>query len=268
MDYVSYVVQKNIHPMKKILVFAPALIFLFSCTDPDKDPAVIKRSAEPLDTIKTTPAPILVRPAAFEAAFINGSRFTTGNVVFITFGIEIGKIRIKSGKLITCDPLHIDEYGVPFTFSNFPTGEFPVQLAIAKLDKEETVAYARILFSNEPVVRWEMALQEGQRPVPFGQDDIQGFSTDTWSGIYIDTATYQAMDRSLLLGENGVVYKEMDRNRRNHFRYAMYNFGEHNFAIFSTGYRDGYYASYIGYDAKGNVCRLLSDFDLFDWRKK
>jgi Protein of unknown function (DUF4241) len=259
---------KKYSPMKKLLALISIITFLYSCTDPDKDPAVIKRSAEPLDTIKSSPAPILVRPAAFEAAFINGSRMTTGSIVFTTFGVEIGKLRITSGKLITCDPLHIDEYGVPFTFSNFPKGEFPVQLAIAKLDKEETVAYARILFSNEPVARWEMALQEGQKPVPFGQDDIQGYSTDTWSGIYIDTAAYQSMDKNLLLGEGGVVYKEMDKKRRNHWRYAMYNIGEHNLALFSTGYRDGYYASYIGFDTRGNVCRLLTDFDIFDWRKK
>lgn len=254
--------------MKKFFIFISITTFLYSCTDPNKDAAVITRSAKPLDTVKTRPAAILVRPVAFEAAFINGTKMKTGNTVFTTFGVDIGKIKIKTGRIITCDPLHIDEYGIPFTFSKFPIGEFPVQLAIGKLENEETVAYARILFSNEPVVRWEMALQEGQKPVPFGQEDIEGYSTDTWSGIYIDTAAYKALDKKVILGQDGAIHKEMEKNRRIQWRYAMYNFGEHNAALFSTGYRDGYYASYIGFDAKGNVCRLLSDFDIFDWRNK
>jgi hypothetical protein len=65
---------------------------------------------------------------------------------------------------------------------------------------------------------------------------------------------------------DGAVYKEMDKHYRNHWRYTIYKFGNHNLAAFSTGEGDGYYATYIGIDAKGETCRLLTDFGLFDWR--
>jgi hypothetical protein len=60
----------------------------------------------------------------------------------------------------------------------------------------------------------------------------------------------------------------MDKHYHNTWRYAMFNFGQHNLVSFTTGMGDGHYATYIGYDANGKICRLLSDFDLFNWRKK
>ncbi|WP_432774035.1 DUF4241 domain-containing protein [Brevibacillus gelatini] len=35
--------------------------------------------------------------------------------------------------------------------------------------------------------------------------------------------------------------------------------------MFSSGWGDGSYASYIGYDADGQIVRLLTDFYLVDW---
>ncbi len=64
------------------------------------------------------------------------------------------------------------------------------------------------------------------------------------------------------------LYKEMDKHYHKNWRYTMYNFGQHNLAAFTTGFGDGRYATYIGFDANGKPCRLLSDFGLFDWRKK
>ena len=253
--------------MKTFIKYSLIAFTFFSCSSGSNDSATTKHPTEPLDTIKTRPASINTRPVVFEAAFINGTTLTTRNTVFTSYGITIGKIKIISGRIISCDPLHIDEYGIPFTY-NFPTGEFPVQLAIARLQDEETVAFARISFSDEPVVRWEMALQEGQKAVPFGQQDIQGYSTDSWSGLFIDTAAYELLNKDLILKENGAVYKEMNKRRHEKWRYCMFNFGSNNAAVFSSGYQDGYFASYIGFDAKRNTCRLITDFDIFEWRKK
>ena len=52
------------------------------------------------------------------------------------------------------------------------------------------------------------------------------------------------------------------------WNYALYNFNGHNIATFSTGLGDGHYATYVGYDEKGNICRLLTDFNLVGWWQK
>ena len=145
--------------MKYILI-----AFLFSaCTGVIKHNDGPPVSAEVLDTIKTSPVKIIATPPLFEAAFVRGTKQTKAEKVFDLYGITIGQLKVGSGRIIACDPLHVEEYGIPFT-QLFPIGEFPVQIAIAKLENEEVAAFARIKFSDEPVVRWEFALKEDKSP--------------------------------------------------------------------------------------------------------
>ena len=60
----------------------------------------------------------------------------------------------------------------------------------------------------------------------------------------------------------------MDNHYRHTWQYILYNFDGHSLASFSTGYGDGTYGTYVGYDEKGNVCRLLTDFGIVDWVTK
>lgn len=254
--------------MKYILLGFTAFT-LFACNTVAKKNAARKISNEVLDTIKTVPVKIVATPVLFETAFIKGTT-QKGNVIPINlYGVTIGKIKIVSGHIIACDPLHSDEYGIPFT-QLFPTGEFPVQLSIAQTGEEDMIAFARINFSEEPVERWELALLEGQKPIPVGDEDIHGYGIDGGIGIFVDEEAKKALDKSNLIDDElyGPLNKEMDKHYHNTWRYSMYNFSIHNLASFTTGMGDGIYATYIGFDANGKVCRLVSDFGLFDWRKK
>jgi hypothetical protein len=47
----------------------------------------------------------------------------------------------------------------------------------------------------------------------------------------------------------------------------IYSFEGYNLATFSTGYGNGCYATFIGFDKKGNICQLLTDFGLIQWWK-
>src|SRR5687768_5397514 len=118
--------------MKYVLI---AFIFLACNNHPGKtdSPEV---STELLDTIKSSPGRITATPVLFETAFINGTTQLVNKHVFSFYGITIGKIKISSGYIIACDPMHIDEYGIPFT-QLFPTGEHDMQLAITKLEGHE-----------------------------------------------------------------------------------------------------------------------------------
>lgn len=46
------------------------------------------------------------------------------------------------------------------------------------------------------------------------------------------------------------------------------NYKDINIVAFSTGFGDGRYSTYVGYDKNGEPCRLLTDFRLVDWLKK
>jgi hypothetical protein len=243
-----------------------AFVF-FSCAQNSNDKAGRKYSTEQLDTIQTAPLVIAAVPALFETAFIKGTKQKIKRSELELYGITIGNLKVVSGRIVACDPLHIEEYGKPYT-QVFPTGDFPVQLSIARWQETESIAFARIKFSNEPVARWAFALQEGQEPMPITGSEMHGFSVDAGVGIFLDEAASKALDKSKVADMDREMFKEMEKHFHNTWRYTMYQFGNHNLAAFSTGVGDGFFGTYIGYDAKGVPCRLLSDFNLFDWRSK
>jgi hypothetical protein len=242
----------------------------FACKNPFTPKNPLKISTEVLDTVKSVPARINATPVLFETAFIKGTT-QKGNTANINlFGVTIGKLKVVSGHIIACDPLHIDEYGKPFT-QLFPTGEFPVQLSIAEVGGEETVAFARINFSDEPVARWEMALLKEQEPLPVGGEKIHGYGVDAGIGIFMDEEGIKVMSPEQLTAvEEGIyrdIRKEMDNHYHNDWKYTMFNFNKLNLAAFTTGVGDGRYATYIGFDTSGKPCRLVTDFKLFNWKE-
>jgi hypothetical protein len=259
----------------KYILLAFSAITVCGCKNFNRNDS-LKISTEALDTIKSMPVRIVATPLLFENAFIKGntekintSDIKADNPNSNLYGVTIGEITIVSGHIIACDPLHTDEYGIAFT-QVFPTGTFPVQLSIAKLDNEEIIAFARINFSKEQVVKWALALLDGQKSLPVGDEDVHGYGIDGGIGIFIDEEVKKVLDKSKVTDD--ALYeslnKELDKHYHNTWRYAMYNFDKYNLAAFTTGLGDGRYATYIGFDAKGRPCRLLSDFGLFDWRKK
>ncbi len=242
-----------------------ALLALNACNSFSDSRGDLTISNEKVDTIKSRPVSLDATPLLFEAAFIKGTTHKVKDATMSFYGINIGKLKISSGAVVACDPGHIDEYGIPFT-QVFPNGEFPVQLSIGKVADEETIAFARIFFSDAPVARWEFALQEGQSPVPVGGNKMHGYSTDLGLGIFVDYAASKALDKTNLTRLDAAMYKEMDKHYHHDWRYSMHSFGNHNLAVFSSGLGDGYYASYIGFDASGKPCRLLTDFNIIDWK--
>ena len=242
-----------------------SLVFV-ACQD---DSPVRRRppvSTEVLDTIKTLKGSTPIAPGLFETAFLQSTALAPNKKTISLTGINIGKLKIPGGKIIACDPLHMDEYGLPFT-QVFPTGEFPVQLSIAALEGDERIAFGRIVFSDAPVVRWEMALQKDQKPRPVGGEEIEGYAVDAGVVIFLDEETKKSLNKSGIENLNSELFAEMNKHNHNKWKYAMHDFQNQNLAAFTTGLGDGRYATYIGFDITGKPCRLVTDFELFDWKQ-
>jgi hypothetical protein len=226
-------------------------------------------SEERLDTVKIQSHPVTTRPEIFETAFFEGTyaKIDTADVRFYT--VSIGELKIESGKVIACDPIVMHD-AEPFV-QNFPIGQFPVQLSIAKIGYDQRVAFSRILFSDNEVAKWEFALRKGQEPIPIISETFYGYGVDGGIGLFIDekaNAVFNELtsnDQSLWAK---VFNKEMDKHYRKTWQYVLYEFDGHSLSCFSTGYGDGTYGTYVGYDKKGNVCRLLTDFNIVDWVRK
>ena len=218
-------------------------------------------------------------PAIFETAFFKDA-------------VDIGEISIETGKIVACDPIGMRD-AKPF-LQTFPVGNFPVQLAIARINggtvgdggsglkedaagkgggvnDEERVAFSRIYFSDKPVVRWEFALDSGDRQLPVGGDTLYGYGVDGGLGVFIDAQANDAFSELRKLDDNlwnAVFTGEVGKHDHITWQYALFEFQRHNLACFSTGVGDGFYGTYVGYDKEGRICRLLTDFGLVRWWKK
>ena len=244
------------------LKYLSLLIFFGAChgNSETQQPALSK---EPLDTVHITALANYPKPSIFEKAFIKGTKDRIDKMDVGFYGVNVGNLKVPTGRLVACDPFLTEEYGLAFTQA-FPTGEFPVQLAIAHDEGRESIVFVRILFSEAPVVRWEYALLKNEKPAPIGAGTQKGFIVDSGIAAFMDSAAAKTINTAdtLLVGKK--LYQPLDDNRRPGWRYANFKVGDQNLVAFSPAFDGGYYRSYIGYDASGVPCRLLTDLG-FKW---
>jgi hypothetical protein len=200
-------------------------------------------------------------PDIFEGAFNNGTTVKQSNLSITFNKLNIGNLKIQSGKLIACDPIIMHDE--QFFTQKFPIGDFPVHLSIAKKYLDERVAFSRIVFYEHAVEKWEYALVKGQKPISINDSMFYCFGVDAGMGIFIDSIASGVFNKKHHSEwEQVFVTKASD----DHFKGIIHEFDGVNLAVFSTGFGDGCYATYIGFDKQGNVCQMLTDFGVVDWR--
>lgn len=98
---------------------------------------------------------------------------------------KIGDLTLTSGEIVVCDPL-MDFYEEPLAKKVAP-GTYPVFLTINRFENEdERVAYATLQFNTSNVVRWEMALKDGQDVKDLEDDFFYGYGVDTGTSCFVD----------------------------------------------------------------------------------
>jgi hypothetical protein len=239
-------------------------IWIFACNNPS-EPTELKVENKKRDT--SLPAisvadTTLSYPQIFEAAFDRQTKLVQGGLHFSFFNVDLGNINIESGKIIACDPIVMRDH-TPFTES-FPVGKFPVSLAIITTDNDVRVAFSRITFDPEPVSKWQFALLQGEKPISLTDTSIYCYGVDGGMGLFIDSIANRVFSK-----KDPSEYEKAFANTAslNSYKGYIYEFDGHNLAAFPSGYGDGCYPTYIGYDCLGKPCRLLTDFQLVEWWK-
>jgi Protein of unknown function (DUF4241) len=219
---------------------------------------------------------------AFTRAFDAGYRLTVDEAVdgrppqlhptsFRT--LELGTLKIVSGKISACDPFVSIDARKPFA-EPVPNGTFPVRLAIAEGGiNDGRIAFGRVDFSSEPAVKWKMAVTDGQDLATLKADEIFGYPVDAGTGAFYDPKAGEALVAQLKINpdawEDWQTKGEANGNAANlkpNF-FLMLPAGDVNIAMFASGWGDGFYASYFGFDKNGRVAALVTDFAIIDWAK-
>ncbi len=252
--------------MTSAISLLSALTIIVSCNNykQPSDSFLTTDNSKP-DTVK----PVIVTsfkttayPDIFEAAFSNETKVKQGDITYNFYKLDIGKMKIESGKLIACDPIVMHDAS-PFT-QNFPIGDFPVYLAMAKTYNDERVAFSRVVFSDNTITKWEFALHKGQKPIPLKDTSFYCYGVDAGTGIFIDSIANNIFNKNDHSEWENVFITKAEKNG---YKGYIHNFDGHNLATFSTGYGDGCYATYIGFDKQGKVCQILTNFGLVEWWK-
>lgn len=187
--------------------------------------------------------------------------------------LELGKLKIVSGRIAACDPfVSIDTYP-PFT-EQVPNGAFPVRLAIAQGGiNDGRIAFARVDFSAEPAVKWKLALTDGQDLATLKNGEIFGYPVDAGTGAFYDPKAAEVVIEELK--SNPDVWEDWQTEGEANGKAAgskpnfflMLPAGETNVAMFASGWGDGFYASYFGFGKDGRIVALVTDFAIIDWAK-
>jgi len=189
----------------------------------------------------------------------------------------VGKLVLTTGKVLAWDLLMVPDDRYSFKRTLKP-GRYPVYVSVAEFHPggEARVACATLRISDEPTVRWEAAAIN--EPDPEQTEERYSYGVDSGTGSFMDVEVAQVL-APLFWEDEGEknkfeefcdkVLAEMELNSCGPYGSASWadvlvdeSTGA-NVITFSSGWGDGQYASFWGYDAAGELTSLVTDYALF-----
>ena len=200
--------------------------------------------------------------------------YFTGNMVGNTAvdAMDIGTVNFPSGRILACDPLIELEDRPPFMQTVSP-GTYPVTICVMPSEKYgDRYACVKVTVSDAKPVRYDLAMIGDEDLNEDLEDgDYFGFCVDAGMGCIADVETQKAFreywakrleeDEDIdpyndlfcdLLEES---YNENPRYQRDGGDWVNWTVPgtDLSIPIFASGWGDGVYPCYFGYDSDGNV---------------
>ena len=184
--------------------------------------------------------------------------------------IEIGTLKVPSGKIIACDPL--EDYDRRPYDREIPKGEYPIFLY--RDADDNAIGLVKMKISDKKPVNWEMALLKGQDISKLAPNSYFGFYVNNEIACFMDAITADLYIECMAVVEeqlqddfisyyDNVLADEFEKNDRIYVNHRPSADSQLNVMMFSSGW-DGCFASYWGLDANGEICCLITDFNLFE----
>jgi hypothetical protein len=177
--------------------------------------------------------------------------------------INIGSLKLKTGKLIATDPILLYD-DQAFSIKVMP-GDYTVFAYVADFENGEKVTtLSKVEFSKETPVRWTMALYDGENSNNLKNDEFLGFDVENGICAYMDESVMEELD--MLFEDDLEKYEDSIRSSvkfsKKAFSFKDIPYGKNNCNIlaFSSGLKVGTFPSYFGYDKNNKICCLVTDF--------
>jgi hypothetical protein len=203
----------------------------------------------------------MINPEYFVNAFKNGwtATFLAGKVTFQC--LEVGELLVTSGHVAACDAFVADnaDFFVPI----IPCGKYQVTLSLEE-DEEgrKAIALARLKIRRQSPVRWELAEHPKRCFALLQNNKYPGYPVDSGTGCFIDGANLQLLASQLNDPDqfDRILYGNNSDNPYWMWQTIVLDqLSGANVVMFKTGYGDGWYASYYGYDEQGNLAEIITE---------
>jgi hypothetical protein len=113
--------------------------------------------------------------------------------------------------------------------------------------------------------QWRMAVQTGQPLRALKRDEFYGYSVDSGAGCFMDLKSARVLDNRM--GEDPEYFEQLLAaanpvyvDTRLWADFPLEPATGLNVVFFSSGFGDGTYPSYWGYDRAGGLACLVTDF--------
>ncbi len=202
-------------------------------------------------------------PSIFEQAFEPGFTWTKGEKVFFDRQTA-GQLRLESGLLHIVDPVLLEDSQA--MLDAFPKGDFPLDIAIARIADDERIAFVRLRFKDDEIAEWNFASFSGQDSTDIRGEELNGFAVDGGIAVLCDQKNLDKLAVGIDDFDWEYVFDDKVQEHfvdtRSHFIHQENGL---SMAVFSTGYGDGFYGVYIARNKEGEVLQLLIDCAVVEW---
>ncbi len=194
--------------------------------------------------------------------------------------LSLGPVSLPTGQMLVRDPMvYLDDEEEPY-FQTVPAGEYEAVACVVVPGKGENPRYAaaRVRFSEEEAVFFEEAL--------LGSEDLSTLSEGEYFGFHVEVGLAcicdaETRDAFCAFGEGwyeahpeGNLYDDYfarlfaksyektpkyQRTEGDWLNWKVPNTGLH-MPMFQSGFGDGTYPVYFGYDRDGNICQTVVQF--------
>ena len=189
--------------------------------------------------------------------------------------LDIGTVHFPTGTIFACDPVVELKDALPF-LQSIPVGTYPVKICVVPSEKYgDRYACVKVMVSQKKPVRYELGMVGSEDlGEKLEEGEYFGFGVDAGMGCIADIQTQKAFQtywtKRLEEDEDIDPYNDLfcdllEENAKTHPKYQE-SHGDWlnwtvpgtdcNLPVFSSGWGDGYYPVYFGYDAMGEVCAV------------
>lgn len=192
--------------------------------------------------------------------------------------MDIGPVSIPTGDILVRDPLcYLEDRREEPYFQKVPVGTFRTEVCVVKPCTGDCARYAavRVRFSETPAVEFEEALVGTENLEGLDEGEYFGFNVDAGLGCICDKAVQEAFcgfaERWYLEHFEGNLYddyfaalfaqsyRERPMYQREGGDWLNWQVPgtEYHLPFFQSGFGDGVYPVYFGYDQEGRICQLV-----------